>query len=86
MNQGNRHLLTPEQLKVVERWDRERVERQRLYKKLEAEINNPAAILQELQELEPDFCEHGRYILGVCSSCDEIERILFPDLFESENG
>jgi hypothetical protein len=84
MNLGNRHLLTPEQLKIVERWDRERAERQRLYKKLEAEIGNPAAVLKELQDLVPQFCEHGRYIMGVCASCDEIERILFPNLFEDE--
>lgn len=77
--------LSPEQLKIFERWEREKKERLNLLNKLESEIGNPAFILKQLQELEPDYCEHGRYKMGTCTGCDEIERILFPEKFDDED-
>lgn len=84
MVNDNRSKLTPEQLQVVARWDYERKERQRLYLQLESGYHNPAVILKELQELTPDYCEHNRYVMGTCADCEEIERVLHPELLEDE--
>lgn len=78
--------LTIEQQKIVDRWEAEREARGLLIDKLEADQSAEVfqAVLQELYDLSPTHCEHGRAVINTCMACDEIERIIHPELFEEE--
>jgi hypothetical protein len=80
-------LLSPEQLKVVERWDREAKARTELIPELcqfhtEEERQKLA---EKLRAIEVEYCEHGRHKSSAsCHGCEEIENIIFPELMEDE--
>lgn len=82
--------LTPEQYKVVQRWEQEKKDRSALYDLfdkacLDKDQTAQKKILSDLRKVGSDFCYHGRSIFGTCGSCEEIERILFPEKFENED-
>jgi hypothetical protein len=86
--------LTEEQQIIVAKWEAERIERAKLMNELEAKIKgcNPddsvsiyEEFLTKLEALSPSHCEHGRSIMGSCMGCEEIERIIHPELFEDES-
>lgn len=81
--------LTAEQQAIVARWEAEREARSKLIDKLAvAEKNGDDAafksILDEIMDLTPSHCEHGRDVISTCMACDEIERIIHPELFKDE--
>lgn len=79
--------LTPEQQKVYDRWMQERSERQKILNEF---FDSPdqcyQGLMEKLRGIDKDFCEHGRSTMGTCWSCEEIERIMFPELFEDEEN
>ena len=83
-------LLTPNQLKVVERWDREAQERSKLIPATCAAYNSGDYELahklgKQLLDMDAEYCEHGRHKYSArCMGCEEIEQILFPELSENE--
>lgn len=82
--------LNPEQLAIAEKWEREREERDKLWKILiSAQENKDQKLWEEtldsLQECAPSQCEHERSIWSPCVACDEIERLLNPEFYD-ENG
>ena len=80
-------LLTPEQQKTYDRWMQERKDRQKI---LDEFFESPdqcyETLMEKLSKTDADFCEHERSIMGTCSACYEIERIMFPELFEEEEN
>lgn len=77
-------LLTPEQLKVVEQWEKERIDRTPLYDAFVAafQAGNQAEqdrLNKEIANLSMGVCYHGRLLVGSCSACSDIEAILFPE-------
>lgn len=78
--------LNPEQLKIAESWERAKEERDRLMPlllKAQEENNHEdfRRIAGQMANTEPDMCAHGRSIYGSCMSCEEIDRLLNPELF-----
>ncbi len=86
-----KNLLTPDQLIVVERWDAEKAKRQELLNQAleEDDVVRKWELLRAVCEVSflknPGRCEHDRSIMGSCLACEEIERILTPELFEEED-
>jgi hypothetical protein len=86
-------LLSPQQLAIVQRWDAEKVERGNIIEQArEAADRDDRKLWRELAVKackfslleDPNFCEHGRSIMGTCAGCEDIERILTPELFDDE--
>lgn len=80
--------LSENQKITVDRWDREKIDRELyLVIYLESLKSNDKLLEKEsldlLSESDP-FCEHGRSILSICTSCYEIEQILLPELFTED--
>lgn len=80
-------LLTPEQMKVVERWDREAQAREKLIPTMctaykNADKEEGTRIGKQILTISAKRCEHDRDIMGTCIGCDEIEQILYPELLE----
>ena len=81
--------LTPEQQAIVAKWETEKEARGKLIGRLEVAEKSGndedfKSILSEIMALTPSHCEHGRSIIGTCAGCDEIERIIHPELFQDE--
>lgn len=77
--------LTPEQIRIVEGWQKERTEREELIQQLENKTITTAEFLEKLDGTIPDRCEHDRSIMGTCSACDELERIIRPEAFQDKD-
>ena len=78
--------LSAEQLKIAESWERERDERDRLMPlllKAQEENNHEdfRRIAGQMADTTPPFCFHQRSIMGTCGACDEIDRLLTPELY-----
>jgi hypothetical protein len=76
--------LTADQLKVVERWDREAQELAKLIPSICAAYNSGDKELakklgKEILDSDAARCEHGRDKHGTCIGCSEIEAILWPE-------
>jgi hypothetical protein len=85
--------LTEEQQAIVAKWEEERKERSKLFDELESKIKgcDPDVsvsiyeeFLSKLEAITPSRCEHDRCIMSGCMACEEIERIIHPELFENE--
>lgn len=80
--------LSPEELVVAEKWEREKEERGRLIELFsEAEKAGDQQKASEFlrQALDTsDMCEHDRSIWSPCSACHNIEMKLHPELFDEE--
>jgi hypothetical protein len=76
--------LTPEQLIIAEKWEVERFQRQAIMSQIELGVISFSEALDNIREITPDFCEHGRSVMGTCWSCEEIERIIRPEAFDIE--
>jgi hypothetical protein len=92
--QARKVLLTPEQRAIAERWEAERQRRHEMlmsYGEALQRGDKEAAtiILQEALEFtllkDRHYCEHGRAVVSTCIACEEIDRILSPELFEEED-
>jgi hypothetical protein len=83
-------MLTSEQLKVVERWDREARERSKLIPAICAAYNSgnkeeASKLNKRMLATDDEYCEHGRHKYSAhCAGCDEIEQILFPECSKDE--
>lgn len=71
--------LTAEQKITADRWDAEKEAREKIISEAENDDSHSAwkKALNKMTELVPKYCEHDRYYLGTCHSCDEIARICF---------
>lgn len=78
--------LSPEQLKVWEKWLAEGKAREALLDKLDAGQVNIDEVSREILENNPEFCEHNRSIWSPCSACYEIDKILFPESFDEDGN
>ncbi len=84
-----RKRLSPEQLAIVEQWEKEREERSHLYDELSvAEKAKDTAkfkeILGKLSATTSDRCPHDRSIWSSCAGCSEIERLMNPERYCSK--
>lgn len=72
--------LTPEQLVVAERWEREQEARSLILDSILAEgsVDFVSKLLKTL-EIGASHCEHGRSALSTCAACDEIEKLLYGE-------
>lgn len=80
--------LNREQRAIVLKREEKRKERAKLIK-VARESNDPEVhqhIFDSLLEIDDDCCEHGRSVWGGCHACDEIDAILYPELFCAECG
>lgn len=84
-------LLTPEQLAIVARWDAEKAKRMELLEQAQeaskrGDIERERELLMDVCKVsflaDPYYCEHERAVTSTCAGCEEIERILTPELFE----
>ena len=90
ITEDQRSKLSPDQLIVAERWDAEHTATLALIHRLqiasdandETECNR---IMDLMRDNCPDVCEHGHSIWDTCMACDDIEKVLYPGLFD-ENG
>ncbi len=78
--------LTPEQQAIVDRWEKEKQERQKCYDLLQIAMDRKDArlwhdIINKIEQITPSVCEHDRSIWSPCAACNEIERIIHPELF-----
>lgn len=79
----NLDKLNTEQLKIVARWEQEALTRAQI---CEQSINDTAeSFALKMRNADTDICEHGRSTSGNCSACDEIEMILYPELFNQDD-
>ena len=90
ITEEQRAKLTPEQLVIAEKWDAEHTATLALVKLLQAACNNNDEtecnrVMALMGDNISDFCEHGRAVWNSCIACDEIEKVLYPDLFDA-NG
>jgi hypothetical protein len=76
--------LTPEQLVIAEKWETERFQRQAIMSQIELGVISLREALDSIRDITPNYCEHGRSIMGTCGACDEIERIIRPEAFDLE--
>jgi hypothetical protein len=81
--------LDAEDRVIAEKWEKERDERAVVYDQLsDAETlkdnDRFHKVLDQLTAGTPSHCEHERSIWSHCYACEEIERTLFPDMFEPE--
>ena len=79
--------LTPEQLKIYQGWVKEREDTNKLLDlALDFLGRGMGAAAKEafvaVDNLIPDFCEHGTSIWEDCRSCDDIWRTLYPEQFD----
>ncbi len=86
-----RARLNPEQLVIAENWERERDERLAFCDKMsEADAAKDTVAYKAAFEgylavgAGATHCEHERSIWSNCAACDEISRLLNPDLFCSK--
>jgi hypothetical protein len=82
--------LTPEQRKVFDAWQEEAEKSDEIMQRLLNALaiddrESVSACTQELEELIPHYCEHGRSVYSSCLACTEIEKTLFPDAYDA-NG
>lgn len=84
----NLSKLDEEDQLVAAKWESERDERGRFFAEVADadEAGDHKKAMELLQNLPrtPMECEHGRHIVKHCSSCEHIEKTLFPDMFEAE--
>lgn len=81
--------LTPEQNAIVAKWEVEREARGKIIDQIgiaekKGDWEAIRSLMDQIIEMTPDRCEHDRSIMGTCAGCDEIERILHPELFQDE--
>lgn len=91
MTPEQRAKLTPEQLVIAEKWEKEQKEMSGLIEQLATAQENKdmklwADTMEKIQNVAPNMCEHERSIWSNCAGCDEIEQILHPELFCAECG
>ncbi len=81
--------LTPDQLEIYKNWEREieqsEVILQGLLSALASNnLDEVRRLSNQLKELVPPNCEHGRSVYLSCQACDQIERTLFPESFNAD--
>ena len=81
-------LLKPEQKITVDRWDDERKAYDEIFNKLIAADKTKDQVDWEAvkiemknKEFQAIMCEHGRHWSSNCANCNEIEKILRPELY-----
>lgn len=85
--------LNPEQLAIAEKWDREADLREEALKEMDAarKAQDDRAYQKafdkflNIDEANEGRCAHDRSIMGTCAGCEELERLLYPEFFDS-NG
>jgi hypothetical protein len=82
--------LTPEQRQVFDKWQEEGAKADAIMQNLldAISVNDRETIddlTQQLNDLIPFYCEHGRSVYSSCIACTEIEKTLFPDAYNA-NG
>lgn len=80
--------LNDEQKKTADRWDREREQHEKVFTKLDQAMKeqNEALYREALDDLgktadDAYMCEHERHWSSHCAACDEVEKILRPELY-----
>lgn len=81
--------LTPEQMKIYQRWvDEDQLLHSLMERGFEClGAGNTAEadmLFEQAHNVLSPLCEHSRSIWSSCHACDEIEAILFPDLVEED--
>lgn len=81
--------LTPEQIVIAEKWEVDADLRDAEFDKIEAALNagdkeEYHRLLTKMREDLPDYCEHDRSMSGTCWQCDELSRLLHPEVFCKE--
>lgn len=83
---SNYDKLTPEQKVIADKWAEEKAGRQRIIDDLKDGKLTLEQAMPLLEGLSPEYCEHGRHIVKSCLECEEIDRILHPELFAEEDS
>ena len=78
--------LNPEQLRVALIWESEKEARDLIYEEILAAIYaNDLEVIKtatdKMVAITPMMCEHDRFIACSCADCDEIGRLLNPELY-----
>lgn len=87
ITEAQKQQLTPQQLLIAQKWDKENAEYTQLMEQLSSieDEDQTEVIVKQLINLTPEICEHNRSVEISCEECDEIEMVLYPDLFDA-NG
>lgn len=91
LTQEQKSRLTPEELVIAEKWEKEKEERDFLFNKIQEALSANASeaffqAVDSLGDMQPTHCEHERSIWSRCSACDELERKLNPESYINCNG
>jgi hypothetical protein len=79
--------LTPEQQKVVIHKQERADERAKLVALLiDPDIDNQQRVFNSLRDMQSDYCEHGYNVWRFCNECEDIDRVLYPELFDQVSG
>ena len=79
--------LNPEQQKIAQAREVQRLERQILINKLRnpsATEDDHEAVFNAFRDATSDNCEHGRSYCKHCMACAEIDHLMFPELFDED--
>jgi hypothetical protein len=78
--------LTPEELVIAEKWEKEKEERDVVFNEMQAALKDNdlegfQSAMDKMAEGLPIYCEHERSIWSGCMACDELEQKLYPEFF-----
>lgn len=74
--------LDSSQKEIVLKREEKRKERFKLIEKVGDDVEVNQQVFNALLNMDRDFCEHDKSIWLSCASCEEIDKLLFPELFD----
>jgi hypothetical protein len=87
LSKEQKDRLTPEELIIAEKWDKEKDERDIIFEEIQAALAANAMeafhlATDKLGDMQPSHCEHERSIWTRCGACDDLELKLYPEAFD----
>jgi hypothetical protein len=91
LTQEQKDRLTPQELVIAEKWDKEKDERDIIFDEIQAaikanDLESFSLAVNKLSDMQPSQCEHDRHVMCGCMDCDDLERKLYPEHFEKCRG
>ena len=75
--------LNPEQQKIVQAREVERLKFRKLISKMsDTDPDVQEIIFDSIRDMTRDECEHGRSYCKHCSECADMDHTMFPELFD----
>jgi hypothetical protein len=87
LSQEQKLKLTPEELIIAEKWEREKEELANAYKMLSNLIKEPGNdaaydfYSEKIAGITPSICEHGKSVFLKCEACNDLSIKLYPERY-----